>query len=149
MTWLPRTTVATIAEKDGRFLTVEETTRNGQIVFNQPAGHLEEHESLIDAVIRETREETAWGFIPQGLVGIYRWQVPPDGDTYVRFCFFGECHDHQPDQPLDRGIIQATWMTREELASKGRQLRSPMVLTCIDDYLEGRRFSLDILNDLE
>ncbi|OOZ35688.1 NUDIX hydrolase [Solemya velesiana gill symbiont] len=148
MSWSPRTTVASVVERDGRFLIVEETTRNGQVVFNQPAGHLDEGESLIDAVIRETREETAWGFEPEGLLGIYRWQVPPNGDTYLRYCFFGKCSDHTPDQPLDDGIIQAVWLSREELAARGSQLRSPMVLRCIDDYLDGKNYPLSILNDL-
>ncbi|MES9885371.1 MAG: NUDIX hydrolase [Candidatus Sedimenticola sp. 6PFRAG1] len=148
MTWFPRTTVAAVIEKEGRFLTVEETTRNGLVVFNQPAGHLDQGESLIDAVVRETREETAWLMEPAGLVGIYRWQVPPSGDTYVRFCFHGKCSDHQPDQPLDDGIIRAVWLSREELAAKGDRLRSPMVLRCIDDYLKGNTYPLSLFNDL-
>ena len=148
MSRTPRTTVASIIEQDGRFLMVEEWTDNEQIVFNQPAGHLEENESILNAVIRETREETAWGFSPRGLVGIYRWQVPPDGATYIRFCIHGNCMDHDPDQPLDDGIINAHWMSREDLLAQKKLLRSPMVIRCIDDYLQGISYPLEILNDL-
>ncbi len=148
MVWRARITVAGIAERDNRFLIVEEMTRNGLRVFNQPAGHLDEGESLLEAAIRETREETAWGFKPTGLVGIYRWQVPPHGVTYIRFCFHGEAHDHQPQQQLDTGIIQALWLSREDLVTMQDRLRSPMVLGCIDDWLSGMRYPLEILKNL-
>lgn len=148
MKWSARTTVAAIAERNNRFLIVEEMTRNGLRVFNQPAGHLEEGESLLSAVIRETREETAWGFRPAGLVGIYRWQVPPNGVTYIRFCFHGEAYDHRPQQKLDAGIIQTLWLSREELVKKQMHLRSPMVLGCIDDWLAGADYPLEIFKDL-
>ncbi len=148
MEWSAHTTVAALVERDGHYLMVEETTRAGLHVFNQPAGHLEPGESLLQAVIRETREETAWGFTPEGLVGIYRWQVPPDGPTYLRFCFYGHCQDHRPSQPLDDGILRALWLTREELTAAPLRLRSPMVLRCIDDYLAGARHPLTLLHDL-
>lgn len=148
MEWMAHTTVAALVERNGRYLMVEETTRNGLQVFNQPAGHLEPGESLIEAVQRETREETGWGFTAEGLVGIYRWQVPPDGATYLRFCFYGHCHDHHPEQPLDTGILQALWLSRQELAADPMRLRSPMVLRCIDDYLAGSRHALSLLHDL-
>lgn len=127
---------------------VEELDRDGRLVINQPAGHLEEAESLLEAVIRETREETGWGFTPQSLVGIYRWQVPPAETTYLRFCFHGNCHDHRPEQPLDEGILRTAWLSREELAARAQQLRSPMVLRCIDDYLGGAHYPLELINDL-
>jgi ADP-ribose pyrophosphatase YjhB (NUDIX family) len=149
MIWTPHTTVASVIEKEGRFLMIEELTSNGESVINQPAGHLEEAESLIDAVIRETREETAWGFIPESLVGIYRWQVPPAEATYLRFCFYGSCHNHQPHLPLDEGILGTVWLTRDELAEHADRLRSPMVLRCVDDYLAGYRYPLALLSDLD
>ncbi len=148
MIWTPHTTVASVIEDDGRFLMVEELSSQGDTVFNQPAGHLEEGESLLQAVIRETREETAWGFDPVSLVGVYRWQVPPNEATYLRFCFAGSCHDHRPEQPLDDGIVRAVWMTREELIAAEDRLRSPMVLRCIDDYLAGHRYPLKLINEL-
>ncbi|MCW8945284.1 MAG: NUDIX hydrolase [Sedimenticola sp.] len=148
MIWTPHTTVASVIEKAGRFLMIEEISSSGETVINQPAGHLEEAETLIDAVIRETREETAWGFSPESIVGIYKWQVPPAEATYLRFCFHGTCHDHQPALPLDEGIIRTLWLTRDELAEQSAKLRSPMVLRCIDDYLAGCRYPLDLLNDL-
>ena len=144
--WAPRVTVAALVENEGRFLLVEEHTAQG-IVLNQPAGHLEDGENLLDAVVRETREETAWGFEPVGLVGIYRWRVPHDGRTYLRFCFHGYCTDHAAEQALDEGILGVRWMTREELVLDGR-LRSPMVLTCLDHCLAGRSYPLDLLQDL-
>ncbi|MCP4992339.1 MAG: NUDIX hydrolase [Gammaproteobacteria bacterium] len=148
MIWSPHTTVAAIIEQDHKFLMVEERVRSGAILFNQPAGHLDENESLIDAVIRETREETAWGFKPEGLVGVYRWQVPPAGKTYLRFCFFGSCHDHQPQQPLDAGIQRALWLSKAELQAAHDKLRGPMVMHCIEDYTEGQRYPLTLLNDV-
>lgn len=145
---MAHTTVAALIERDGRYLLVEEMTRNGLQVINQPAGHLEAGESLVEAVMRETLEETAWQFTPEGLVGIYRWQVPPDGATYIRFCFHGRCHDHRPELPLDNGILRTLWLSREELAADPMRLRSPMVLRCIDDYRAGARHPLSLLHDL-
>lgn len=145
--WTPRVTVAAVIERDSRFLLVEESTVEG-IVYNQPAGHLEDNEGLLDAVIREVREETAWGFDPKGLVGVYRWRMPDTGRTYVRFCFHGGCSNYLPEQPLDEGILGIRWLNRDELANFGR-LRSPMVLTCIDDYLNGKSCPLALIQDIQ
>jgi len=148
MVWKPHATVAAIVEKKGRFLIVEEKS-DGKIVYNQPAGHLDPNESLLDAVIRETSEETAWQFKPEYITGIYQWRHPQKDDcTFLRVAFYGECHHHHSEQALDEGIICAIWMTREELVAKKAQLRSPMVLRCIDDYLAGKRYPLDILINL-
>ncbi len=149
MIWLPHTTVAAVIEADGRFLMVEERAGSGDSVYNQPAGHLEPKESLLDAVIRETLEESGWRFHPQALVGIYRWQVPPDGATYLRFCFCGRVSDHQPERPLDEGIIRASWLSRDQLIDQSRRLRSPLVLRAIDDYLAGHRHPLELLHEVE
>lgn len=147
MTWKPHATVAAIVEKDGKFLMVEEDV-NGEIVYNQPAGHLEPEESLIDAVIRETQEETAWKFTPEALVGVYLWPQPNTDRTFLRFAFCGTCSDHQTEQELDEGIMQALWMSKEELQNS-KKLRSPMVIKNIDDYLAGQRFPLDILTTVD
>ena len=144
MIWKPHVTVAAIAEKDGKFLIVEEMV-DGQLMYNQPAGHLESGESLIEAVIRETYEETAWTFQPEALVGIQLWRHPVHSESFLRFSFCGSCYDHRPEQALDEGIKQALWLSREELFDINHKLRSPMVLRTIDDYLEGRRYSMDIL----
>lgn len=145
--WKPHTTVAAIIERDRRFLMVEEIC-SGKTVYNQPAGHLDPHESLQQATVRETREETAWGFRPKYITGIYRWQLPHTERSYLRVAFAGSCYDHQPTQPLDEGIIKAIWLSREELAAEPEKLRSPMVLLCIDDYLKGRQYPLDLLTDI-
>ncbi len=147
MIWKPHATVAAVIEHNGRFLMVEEESE-GEIVYNQPAGHLDPDESLVQAAIRETREETAWGFEPRALVGIYRWVHEPTERTYLRVCFTGGCHDHRPEQALDEGIIQALWLSREELLARQDKLRSPLVMRCIDDYLAGRRYPLELLGDL-
>lgn len=147
MIWKPHVTVAAIAEREGTFLIVEEKV-DGQLVYNQPAGHLDAGESLIDAVIRETYEESAWSFEPEALVGIQLWHHPVQGESYLRFSFCGTCHEHQAQQPLDQGIEQAIWLSREELMDNNHKLRSPMVLRSIDDYLEGRRYSLDIIEHI-
>ena len=148
MTWTPRTTVAAIIEQDGRFLMVEERPDDGLSVFNQPAGHLEENEGLIDAVIRETREETAWGMRPEGLVGIYRWRNESKGDTYFRVTFSGSCLGEETGRPLDPDIIATHWMTPAEISQDADRLRSPLVLKSLDDYLAGKRYPLDLLVDL-
>ncbi len=146
MIWKPHVTVAAVIEREGRFLMVEEKSA-GQLVYNQPAGHLDEGEGLITAAIRETREETAWGFTPTALVGLYRWQHPQKNSTYLRACFTGTCHDHDPRLKLDKGIVRALWMSRTELMAHTDRLRSPLVMRCIDDYLAGKRYPLDIIND--
>lgn len=147
MIWLPHVTVAALVERDGRFLIVEEES-DGKIVYNQPAGHLDEGQSLIDAAQRETWEETAWRFLPNAVLGVYRWQNPRNGHTYLRVCFTGECTEHDPARTLDTGILRALWMTRDELRALSRQLRSPMVLRCVDDYLAGKRYPLELLTEL-
>lgn len=147
MIWKPHATVAAIIEQQGRFLMVEEES-DGAIVYNQPAGHLDPDESLYDAVIRETDEETAWQFDPEYITGVYLWKQPDYERTFLRVAFTGSCHSHRPEQALDDGIIRAVWMTREELIERKTQLRSPMVLRCIDDYLANKRYPLDMLINL-
>lgn len=144
MTWKPHTTVAAIIQRDNKFLMVEELI-NGERVFNQPAGHLDPNETLIEAAIRETREETAWRFTPQAVTGVYLWTHPDSGRTFLRVAFCGQCDDHQAEQPLDDGILHAVWMSRDEIVQNKRNLRSPMVIDCIDDYLAGKRYPLDLL----
>jgi len=144
MTWKPHTTVAAVIERDGQFLMVEEEI-DGRVVFNQPAGHLDPSESLLTAVIRETREETAWSFVPQAITGIYLWQLDASQRTYLRVAFCGSCSNHDTQQKLDDDIIRAVWMTREELLAHSNKLRSPMVIRCIDDYLAGQRYPLELL----
>jgi 8-oxo-dGTP pyrophosphatase MutT (NUDIX family) len=144
--WTPRVTVAAVIEDAGRFLLVEESV-DGALRLNQPAGHLEDGESLLDAVVRETLEETARHFLPEALVGVYRWRHPGSGDTYLRFAFCGAIGAHDADRPLDPEIRRVVWMDRDALAGHGARLRSPLVLRCVDDYLAGRRYPLDLLRD--
>ncbi|MEJ2345330.1 MAG: NUDIX hydrolase [Gammaproteobacteria bacterium] len=147
MRWNPHVTVAALVEQSGKFLLVEE--RDGaRIVYNQPAGHLEEGETLLDAVIRETREETARDFIPEALVGVYRYVSPGNGVTYLRFCFSGRCSEPRPGRQLDGEILRALWLDRESLLQRESRLRSPMVLRCIDDYRSGKHYPLALLSDL-
>ncbi len=144
MIWKPHATVAAIIERDNKFLMVEELI-DGNRVFNQPAGHLDPDESLIDAVIRETREETAWQFLPEAVTGIYLWKHPDNGESFLRVAFCGQCRDRVSEQNLDDGILQAVWKSRDELIQHEQNLRSPMVINCIDDYLAGKRYPVDIL----
>ena len=149
MIWKPNTTVAAIVEQDGKFLLVEEETDRGNR-YNQPAGHLEDNETLLDAVTRETQEESAYGFTPTYLLGIYHWKLPQKDITYLRFAFIGNVHSYQPAQKLDDGIIRAVWLSIEEIRALDHQnlTRSPQVLTCIEDYLSGKRFPLEVLTHL-
>ena len=145
--WKPHATVAAIIEEDGKFLIVEEMSA-GEIVYNQPAGHLDPGESLLSAAIRETQEETARQFIPEYICGIYRWDQNSTNRCFLRVAFVGSCKNYNKEQQLDDGIIRALWMSREELAAQPEKLRSPLVLRCIDDYLEGRKYPLDLLIDV-
>lgn len=147
MTMKPDLTVAAVVERNGQFLLVEERVGN-RMVFNQPAGHVERGEQLVDAVVRETLEETAWTFSPESLVGIYLWEHPEKQRTFLRFTFCGQVSAHDPHRALDRGIERAVWMGREQLVARGARLRSPMVLKCVDDYLAGRRYPLEIVRHL-
>jgi len=142
--WKPNVTVAAVIEQDGRFLVVEEETGDG-VRFNQPAGHLDEGESLLDAVVRETREETAYDFVPRFLVGVYQWRRPAGDITYLRFAFGGDIAGHEPQQPLDAGILRALWLTPEELNAQSALHRSPLVAQCIADYRAGRRYPLELV----
>ena len=144
----PDVTVAAVAETAGRFLVVEERI-NRRRVFNQPAGHVERGETLLAAVVREAREETAWRFTPEGLLGIYLWRNPASRREILRFAFLGRVSHHDAAQPLDRGIIATHWLTRTELESRQDRLRSPLVLRCVHDYLEGRRQDLDGIAELD
>jgi 8-oxo-dGTP pyrophosphatase MutT (NUDIX family) len=143
MDWTPHVTVAAIIIENQRFLLVEEES-DGLIVFNQPAGHWDKGETLIEAAARETLEETAWHFIPQAVIGLYQYTSALNGFTYLRICFSGQHHSYEPHRALDTGIVRTVWLTRDEVA-KSNKLRSPMVLRCIDDYLAGLRYSLPIL----
>jgi len=141
-------TVAAIIEQDGKYLMIREMA-NGLEVYNQPAGHWEVDETLIEAAIRETQEETAWRFIPEAVVAIYRWKHPEKDEVFLRITFCGTADNHQADQPLDKGILEAIWMTREELAGLEEiQRRSAMVLQSIDDYESGKRFDLNLLSEV-
>ena len=144
MVWKPHVTVAAVVELEGRFLVVEEEV-HGERVFNNPAGHLESGESFLDAVRREALEETGWDFLPDSITGIYLWKNPKLDASFVRVAFHGMCGRHHAGRALEKGIIAAHWLTRTELAGMGARLRSPMVLRCIDDYLTGRRYSLELL----
>ena len=148
MVWKPNVTVAAVIEREGKFLLVEEDQGLPETVFNQPAGHLDEGESLTHATIRETMEETAYDFKPSAIVGIYRWIEPKASTTYLRVCFTGEITGHHPALTLDDGIIAARWLTLNEIDNLAPRLRSPLVRRCFDDYLAGNRYPLELLADL-
>lgn len=119
---------------------------NGKMTLNQPAGHLENNESLLEAVVRETQEETAWHFEPKAIVGIYQWQVPL-GETYIRYCFAGELIKHDEQQALDSDIHQALWLNQTEFETRIDDIRSPLVADCLSDYLAGHRHPLSLLHN--
>ncbi|MCE1240814.1 MAG: NUDIX hydrolase [Azonexaceae bacterium] len=144
MIWKPNVTVAAVVQRDGKFLLVEEETDAG-LAFNQPAGHLEEGESLVDAVVREALEETAYHFRPTHLVGIYQWKHPVKALTYLRFAFGGELRGYEAGRPLDDGIVGARWLTLDEVKATQARHRSPLILRCCEDLLAGRHYPLDLL----
>ena len=144
MIWKPNVTVAAVIQRDGKFLLVEEETEAG-LAFNQPAGHLEEGEALIDAVVRETLEETAYHFKPTHLVGIYNWKHPTKDVTYLRFAFGGELRGFEAERKLDDGIVAARWLTLGEIRATQARHRSPLILRCVEDQLAGKSYPLDLL----
>jgi 8-oxo-dGTP pyrophosphatase MutT (NUDIX family) len=146
MIWKPNVVVAAIVERDGRFLLVEEQA-DGALVLNQPAGHLDEGETLIDAVIRETLEETAWHIEPTALLGVYRWPHPAKDITYLRFAFLAQPLREESGRALDEEIVRTLWLTPDEIRAARPRHRSPQVERCLDDYLAGACYPLDLLKE--
>lgn len=146
MSWYPHVTVATVIEQDGRFLLVEEHA-DGRLVFNQPAGHLEPGESLIEAARRETLEETGWHVRIDGVIGVSLYTAPANGVTYCRHAFFGTAIDHDANRALDAGIVRAVWLSFEEIVALAPRLRSPMVIGTLERYRSGHRFPLSVVFD--
>lgn len=147
MVWKPHVTVSAVAERDGRFLLVEEKV-HGKRVFNNPAGHLEPDESLPAAVCREVLEETGYHFEPEAITGVYLWRHPNKPATFLRVNFVGRCNSRDSDCELDEGIIGPHWMTLPEIEALGDRLRSPLVTRCIRDYQSGRHYPLELLTHL-
>ena len=145
MIWKPNVTVAAVIERDGRFLLVEEDTGRGRL-YNQPAGHLDEGESLVHAVARETLEETAHRFEPTELLGVYQYRSAAEKVTYIRFAFTGIVTGVDPARALDTGIVRAVWLAPEEIRAEASRHRSPLVMRCVDDYLSGKRYPLSVLH---
>ena len=148
MIWKPNVVVAAIIEREGKFLLVEERAE-GRLVLNQPAGHLDEGESLMQAAVRETLEETAWHFTPESLLGIYRWLHPTKGVTYLRFAFTGHVTHHDENRALDDEIVRTLWLSPEEIRAARTRHRSPQVERCLNDCLAGQRYSLELLKELQ
>ncbi len=144
---LPVVTVATVVEDDGRFLFVEERIR-GELVLNQPAGHLDPGEGLVEAAVRETLEETAWRVEARALVGVHQWRSPGDGVEFVRFTFAAVPVGEERGRALDTGIERALWLRRGEVAAQPARPRSPLVLHTLDDYLAGARWPLSLVHRL-
>ena len=140
-------TIATIIERNNEFLLVEEMVGDN-LVINQPAGHVENGESLVEAAIRETYEETGWQVEIESLISMYRWQHPDNGETFFRFAFCGKPVAMDRNCTLDHGIVRPLWMTRGQLEANQPRLRSPLVLRGIKDYLDNRRYPLDLIIDL-
>jgi 8-oxo-dGTP pyrophosphatase MutT (NUDIX family) len=145
--WQPHVTVAVVVERDGRFLVVEEKAEQEAVVYNQPAGQVDKDETLAEAARREALEETGWEVKLTAFLGFYVYTPAFNRDmTYYRACYLAEAVTHHPEKPLDDGILQAVWLTRDELAASGR-LRSPLVLKCVDDALTGKRYPLELVHE--
>lgn len=145
--WQPDVTVATVVVADGKLLCVEERV-NGRLVINQPAGHLEPDESLFDAALRETREETGWDVRLTSFLGAYQWKAAESGRHYLRFAFAAEPERHDATRKLDDGIVQALWLTPDELLAARERHRSPLVWQAVADHLAGHRSPLTVLQHL-
>ncbi|HEY1069830.1 MAG TPA: NUDIX hydrolase [Thermomonas sp.] len=145
--WQPDVTVATVVVRDGRLLCVEERV-GGRLVLNQPAGHLEPDESLVDAALRETREETGWNVRITHLIGTYQWKAPETQRHYLRFAFAAEPLDEIAGATLDEGIVRALWLTPEALQVEAARHRSPLVWRAVADYLGGSRHPLSLARQI-
>lgn len=145
--WQPDVTVATVVIDDGRLLCVEELA-DGRLVLNQPAGHLEPNEALVEAAVRETLEETGWDVRVTSFVGAYQWKAPETGRHYLRMAFAAEPVRHDPARTLDDGIVRALWLSPDELRQAADRHRSPLVWRVVEDYLAGQRWPLHLLRQL-
>lgn len=143
--WAPHVTVATVVVRDGRVLLVEECV-DGGMVLNQPAGHLEPDESLAEAAVRETLEETGWQVRLSAFIGTYQWTAP-DGTAFLRFAFAADPVAHDPARPLDTGIARALWLDPAELRAAAPRLRSPLVWQVVADFLGGQRHPLSLVKE--
>lgn len=146
--WKPSVTVAAVIERDGSFLLVEEEA-DGRRVYNQPAGHWEPGETLADACVRETLEETAWRCEPRQLVGVYRWHYAPADNTFLRFTFACVPLGLDASRQLDREIVRAVWLTADEIRTLAPVHRSPLVMRCIDDFIAGQRWPLEVITHVD
>lgn len=146
--WKPSVTVAAVIERDGSFLLVEEEA-DGRRVYNQPAGHWEPGETLVDACVRETLEETAWRCEPRQLVGVYRWHYAPADNTFLRFTFACVPLGLDTSRQLDREIVRAVWLTADEIRTLAPAHRSPLVMRCIDDFIAGQRWPLEVITHVD
>lgn len=147
--WTPHATVATIVEKDGKYLLVEERRLINEqgdygVVYNQPAGHVDKGEAIVAAAVRETLEETRWQVEVKHLVGIYIFTAPANGITYHRYCFAAQAINHLAENQLDDGIIDAKWFSWEEIQQLNN-LRSPLVKQCFQDHIDGKQYPLDLI----
>ncbi len=147
MQWTPHVTVASILKQNDKYLFVQER-KDKRLVLNQPAGHWEQGETLIEAAIRETLEETCWHFEPQAITGIYQWHHQRRDETFLRFCFSGTMLDHDSTRTLDSDIESIIWLTEDELSAQQDLHRSPLVQRCMDDYLSGIQHDLRIISSL-
>jgi len=145
MVWCPRATVAVVVPHQGKFLFVEEISQD-QKVINQPAGHIEEGESIQAAALRETLEETGWQVALTHFLGLYTLKLPKWNLTYHRHCFIGLPHE-QITKDLDKDILATHWLSPEEIVSGTYRLRSPLVSKCVEDYVSGKRYPLDIIRE--
>lgn len=143
---LPHITVAAVVPRDGRLLMVKERSA-GQEVINQPAGHLENGETLLQAVLRETLEETRWRIRPISVLGLYHYTSTNNNITYVRVCFLADPLEEVANATLDPDIIEPLWMTPDEIRLCGPQLRSPIVVAAVDDYLRGTSYPLSLIGE--
>jgi len=142
--WYPDVTVATVVVRAGKLLVVEEYAGSDRLQLNQPAGHLDPDETLAQAAVRETLEETGWDVELTGFIGAYQWTAP-SGQEFLRFAFFGEPLRHHPQRRLDDGIERAIWMTPTELQAQADRHRSPLVWKVVQDYLAGQRYPLSLV----
>ena len=149
MVWSPRVVVAAVIEKEDKYLVVEENI-DGRTVISQPAGHLEPNESIINAVKRETLEETGWRFEPTHLVGVMHLLNPNTKRIFMRFTFTGNLLEKVPDYQLDPDIITTHWMTYDEIQSHYKTpWRGPLVMRSLDEYRAGKRYPMDLIHTLQ
>jgi ADP-ribose pyrophosphatase YjhB (NUDIX family) len=140
-------TVSAVVERDGQFLMIEERS-SGVIVVNQPGGHIDVGESPEQATEREALEESGCRISVTGLLGVYLWIHPQTRQNFLRIAYVADLVSEDRRRRLDDGVYAVHWYTLSDIKRRLRDLRTPMVLRSVEDYLAGKRQPQSLLANI-